>query len=148
MISAQEVAKYFLYLAEANDDQEMSNLRLQKLLYYAQGIHLALYDKVLFPERIMKWAHGPVVPEVYHRYKKYGYDPIAFIGVDVEEFSPEAREVMEEVYTVYGQFSASALRNMTHREPPWLEAEDNGALTLRSMKDYFKTRLIDDTEED
>lgn len=148
MISAQEVAKYFLYIAEANDDQEMSNLRLQKLLYYAQGFHLALHDKVLFPERIMKWEHGPVVPEVYHAYKRYGNTPIPFTEVEIDQFDQQAKDVLDEVYVVYGQYSASALRNMTHREPPWLEADDNAALTARSMKDYFKTQLIDGAEED
>ena len=149
MISAQEVAKYFLYLAEAKDDEEISNLKLQKLLYYAQGFNLAIFDKVLFQERIMRWAHGPVVPDIYHIYKRYGNAPIPYDeAVSIELFDTDAQELLQEVYSVYGQFSASALRNMTHHEPPWLEAEDNGVISNGSMKRYFKTRLVDTNDEE
>jgi uncharacterized phage-associated protein len=50
----------------------MSNLKLQKLMYYAQGFSLVLFNKPLFPERIEAWIHGPVIPAVYHKYKGYG----------------------------------------------------------------------------
>ena len=73
---ASDVAKYFL--AQMSDDcgDTISNLKLQKLLYYAQGFHLALFVARLCPEASEAWAHGPVVADVYHQYKEYGSIPI------------------------------------------------------------------------
>ncbi|MEM9215382.1 MAG: type II toxin-antitoxin system antitoxin SocA domain-containing protein [Cyanobacteria bacterium P01_F01_bin.150] len=72
MLTCHEVANYFLSLMDEDAGDLISNLKLQKLVHYAQGIHLALYDKALFPETIEAWTHGPVVPELYHRYEKFG----------------------------------------------------------------------------
>jgi len=73
--SAFDIANYFLLKAQEaqEEDQELiSNLKLQKLIYYAQGIHLASEGTPLFPDRIEAWTYGPVVPTLYHHYKTYG----------------------------------------------------------------------------
>ena len=72
--TASEVAKWFLaynrdVLAEEGGEY-ISNLKLQKLLYYAQGSFLAVTDSPLFDDPIVAWQHGPVVESVYHEYKK------------------------------------------------------------------------------
>jgi uncharacterized phage-associated protein len=110
---------------EAGDS--ISNLKVQKLLHYAQGGSLALYDEPLFPERIKAWAHGPVVPQVYSEYK-YGASPIPVERVDLAKYQPRVREVLDEVNAVYGQFTASKLRAMTHEEPPWRDTPDRNHL--------------------
>ena len=66
-----QAAKYFLAQASEDAGDLISNLKLQKLVYYAQGFHLALYDEPLFLEAIEAWTHGPVVPDLYRHYKKY-----------------------------------------------------------------------------
>lgn len=64
MISALDVAKYLLrYQDEQNP--EITNQKLQKLLYYAQGLSLAIYGKPIFNENILAWSYGPVVRSVY-----------------------------------------------------------------------------------
>lgn len=151
MISCRDVAKYFLTL-NANDEEVgelISNLKLQKLVYYAQGFHLAIMDEPLFDSSIEAWAHGPVVPSLYHDYKEYGAGAIpAPIGFDLESIDKETRDLLDEVYNVFGQFSAWKLRNMTHEEPPWKEAfEGSGIISKTSMKKYFLT-LVDDGKED
>ena len=75
MISAIQVAQYLLALAHSKGDQ-ISNLKLQKLLYYLQGFSLVVNNKPLFPEAIEAWTHGPVVASVYHKYSKYGNNHI------------------------------------------------------------------------
>lgn len=74
MHTALEVANWFL---NYNDEKMysdgadyISNLKLQKLLYYAQGTFLAITNSPLFGDAIEAWMHGPVVPSVYHAYKK------------------------------------------------------------------------------
>ncbi|HSX79064.1 MAG TPA: type II toxin-antitoxin system antitoxin SocA domain-containing protein, partial [Candidatus Saccharimonadia bacterium] len=62
MLDCYDVAQYFLAKADEDAGDLMSNLKLQKLVYYAQGFALALLDKPLFPQCIEAWIHGPVVP--------------------------------------------------------------------------------------
>src|SRR4051794_2697101 len=105
MLSARDVAKYFLSQVDEEGGDSISNLKLQKLLYYAQGFHLASRETALFPERIEAWAHGPVVPPIYHVLKHFGAAPVAIEGdLDPSLFDKETRELLDEVYGVYGQF--------------------------------------------
>ena len=69
MLSAQDVADFFILPALEDDGELITNLKLQKLLYYAQGYSLAILDRPIFPEKIEHWTHGPVVHEIYHKYK-------------------------------------------------------------------------------
>ncbi len=82
-MTAHEIAKYFVSLVDEEAGDSISNLKVQKLLYYAQGGYLAFHDEPLFPEAIKAWAHGPVVPQVYHEYKQYGAGPIPVEPVDL-----------------------------------------------------------------
>jgi uncharacterized phage-associated protein len=145
MLTADDIAKYFLKLSDDPGSGELlSNLTVQKLCYYAQGFHLALYGKPLFKEKIEAWTHGPVIPTLYHKYKEYGAGPIPIPeDFDPNKYDAQTKELLNEVYEVYGQYSAWKLRNMTHGEPPWLEAKETaGEISLASMEKYFKTLLF------
>lgn len=143
MLNCDDVAKYFLAQADEDAGDLISNLKLQKLVYYAQGFHLALYDTPLFPEPIEAWTHGPVVPALYEAYKKYGAGAIPCPSdVDFAIYDDKTKSLLDEVYLVFGQFSAWKLRNMTQEEYPWrLAVEKGGAISHQSMKEYFKTQL-------
>lgn len=73
--NACEVANFFVSRFQQAGDP-LTNMKLQKLLYYAQGWHLALKGDALFDERIEAWPHGPVVPPVYGTFKHYRWNPI------------------------------------------------------------------------
>jgi uncharacterized phage-associated protein len=63
MIDSLNVARYFIVRAyEDGIEAEMTNMKVQKLLYYSQSLHLALYDEPLFEEEIQAWRYGPVCP--------------------------------------------------------------------------------------
>ena len=145
MLSAFDVAKYFLSLSDEEAGDTISNLKLQKLLYYAQGFHLALFSKSLFNEQIEAWTHGPVVPETYYDYKQYGANTIPNpTDFDPELIDGQSRDLLDEVYNVYGQYSAWKLRNMTHIESPWVNAYNAAPSSLidnTSMESYFKTLI-------
>lgn len=141
-----DIADYFIW--RANEDEEIgeniTNLKLQKLVYYAQGFHLALIGDVLFSDPIEAWQHGPVVRRLYFRHREHGGKPIP----TPEEFSPErinleTRELLEEVYMVYGQFSAWRLRNLTHEEGPWKDTPENTEISVDKMREYFATQIAD-----
>ncbi|RLC13584.1 MAG: hypothetical protein DRI57_15945 [Deltaproteobacteria bacterium] len=145
MLTCHDVAKYFLSLTDENLGDLISNLKLQKLVYYAQGFHLAIHDTPLFNEDIEAWVYGPVIPELYYGYKKYGPGHIPSPkDMDFSVFDEEIRSLLDEVYTVFGQYSAWKLANMTHEEPTWRDTAECGIITHNSMREYFKTLLTNE----
>lgn len=122
-VPAVNVAKYLVHVASQEPEQEfLSHLRLQKLLYYVQGWSLALRGATLFTGRIEAWKHGPVVPAVYHEFKTYEHKPIPKSHGSHAHLAPTDRAFVESVWEHYKACSAAELRRMTHRESPWLSA--------------------------
>ena len=144
MLNCYDVANYFLSLTNEDEGDLISNLKLQKLMYYAQGLHLAVQDAPVFLERIEAWRHGPVVPDLYHANKQIGSGALPKPeNLDFSIYDPETRDILDEVYSVFGQFSAWKLANMTHEEEPWREASENcGEISHESLKTYFKAQMI------
>lgn len=142
MADVRDVAKYLLHIA-AVDEDSLTNMKLQKLLYYCQGFYLAIYDKPLFAAKIEKWTHGPVCPVVYQEYKKHKANiiPGPADSFNRSRLSSEEREVIKQVYSTYGQFSAWRLRDLTHKEAPWVETPDSGEISTTFLKEFFKTKL-------
>jgi uncharacterized phage-associated protein len=148
-MTANQVADFFIRQADAASGDVVTHLKLQKLLYYAQGWHLALFDENLFPERIEAWAHGPVCPPVWARFKDQNFNPITPDDIHCEnvDLSEAQQNFLEEVWRVYGQFSAKRLEEMTHGEPPYLDARGNipeyarssEVISPSSMKEYFRS---------
>ena len=137
-----DVARYFLAQVDDDAGDSISNLKLQKLVYYAQGYHLAFFGTLLFPEKIEAWAHGPVIPDLYHALKKFGSGPVSLDGeLNLEKFPKPVCELLDEVYLVYGQFSAAKLRNITHNEPPWANTPPGKVISPDLMMEYFKTQI-------
>lgn len=145
-MTALNVAKWFLARnkeEEANGADGISNLKLQKLLYYAQGCTLAITGEPLFSEDICAWKHGPVVAEVYHEYKSYNSNSIEEANLDFGEIPDEISAILENVYQTFGQYSAWKLRNMTHEETPWQETPKSEVISKSSIKKYFEENYID-----
>jgi uncharacterized phage-associated protein len=141
-LTAQNVADYFLSLVDEESGDAISNLKLQKLLYYAQGFSLALTDDVLFNEPILAWQHGPVVRSVWDKYNSYGAGALpSLTNLDLSKFDATTKDLLNDVWEVYGQFSAWKLRDLTHDEKPWIETKLNHTISHESMKSYFKTLL-------
>jgi len=127
----------------------ISNLKLQKLLYYVQGWSLALYDKPAFVERIEAWVHGPVVPEIFYAYRHFRWNPIE-LGSETVAIPDSEVSHVKEVLKVYGSLTATDLESLSHGETPWIVARDgygpnepaNAVISHESMKTYFKSRLV------
>lgn len=149
MANAQQIADFFLrHSAESGDF--ISNLKLQKLLYYAQGWHLAFFGKTLFEEDFEAWVHGPVIPAIYRKYKTSGWSPIQVNGhTHKPQLSSKVEALLVEIYEKYGSLDASQLERLTHREQPWKAARGNLApdsssrelISQSSMKSYFSSLL-------
>jgi uncharacterized phage-associated protein len=139
MAAAGEVAKYII------KSIPVDNLKLQKLLYYSQAVHLVLNDKApLFPEPIEAWDYGPVVPTVYREYKGFGFDVLPPADEPVNLELNELRAV-DMALVCFGELSGPELINQTHGEPPWKNnyrpGRPSGIISLDSMYDFFKENL-------
>ena len=71
-MKAIDVANFFITVGLMNEGTEMTNARINKLLYFAQGWHLAKTGEPLFNDNIEAWDYGPVVHSVYSEFKRYG----------------------------------------------------------------------------
>jgi len=136
MKDASTIANAFLKLSRPEIGDCITNLKLQKLLYYAQGFHLALRGRPLFNEDILAWEYGPVVKDVYKKFSKYGGNaipsPKGGVVLDVNE-----KKIITGVWKIYGQFSAWKLKDMTHSERPWKETDRNEVISRETLKSFF-----------
>lgn len=114
----------------------ITNLKLQKLLYFVQSLCLLVFDKKAFSEKIMAWSYGPVVKEVYQEYKQNKSNEIK-TTMSLKNISNGLRKVIEEVVNCYGSIEANKLIDFTHEEEPWKDTELNKEITLDSIKKYY-----------
>ncbi|MGZ5135866.1 MAG: Panacea domain-containing protein, partial [Flavitalea sp.] len=121
------IAEKIILRTDSEKGDIISNLKLQKLLYYMQGYHLAFFGDKLFEDNLEAWTYGPVVPDVYHRFKEN-----RSLGIDLDPdrykeipLKPEEEDMFSQVMTEYGKFSAIKLMEMTHKEAPWKEANES-----------------------
>jgi len=100
---------------------EMSAMKLQKLIYYAQAWALAWTGRPLFANRIEAWAKGPVVRDLYALHRgEFTVREIA--GGNASVIGSEARAIIDAVLGSYAHLTPQTLSDLTHSEPPWLEA--------------------------
>lgn len=132
----------FAYTEEGAEDL-MSNMKLQKMLYYQQGFHLAQFGTPLFDEDIEAWMYGPVVPSVYEKFECYGRNGIVPDENNEFRLSGDELELFAQVYDVYGKYSAYGLMNLTHQEDPWKSTPTGkgNIISKEKMMEYFKTQL-------
>jgi uncharacterized phage-associated protein len=136
---AIDIAQTFLTFSNPEYGDFLSNLKIQKLLYYVQGLHLALYDKPLFDEPIVAWQYGPVVESVYQAFKKHnGAIPIPE-NINNNYLTEEELDLVKEVYDVFGQFSATKLVEMTHSESPWRSTSIRSEISHEKLLQHFST---------
>ncbi len=139
MLSANDVADFFLSSVDSEiDGDQITNLKLQKLLYYAQGLSLAILDRPIFQEKIFHWEHGPVVDVIYHQYKTHQKAPLPPTYIEPDKYQDDELYILNRVRSDYGQYSAWKLRNMTHQEQPWLRTYQGAEITIEAMRDFFK----------
>lgn len=72
-----EIANKIIANTDSNQGETISNLKLQKLLYYMQGFFIAVFDKKLFDDTIEAWQYGPVVRNAYLHFKDFGSNSIS-----------------------------------------------------------------------
>lgn len=148
MIHAIDVANFFIDLAQNEKEGSITNLKLNKLLYFAQAWALTRNGDPLFSDEIQAWDYGPVVPNVYHKFKAFGENNIKHTADDYspDKFSDEDVQLLLDVYREYGKYSASALVEITHSESPWQICyqcgERNVQIPRSLIKDHYKGKEL------
>jgi uncharacterized phage-associated protein len=127
MSTAFDVSSYIISLAE-QIGEPVTNMKLQKLLYYSYAWHLVEFNSSkLFGENIEAWQYGPVVPVVYRQYRSCGADNIKkSASGDTNNIDAKSKEIIDEVFNVYGSKSAIELMRLSHSEAPWRDTYQEG----------------------
>lgn len=142
--TALEIANKLLAKSTDYDAGElMSNMKLQKMLYYQQGYHLAAFGTPLFNEDIEAWMYGPVVPCVYEHFKSHGAGGIAPEGVEILRLTEDEEFLFNDVFEAYIDFSAYGLMNKTHSEMPWRTTNTGfgNVISHEKMTEFFKKKI-------
>ncbi|WP_431048278.1 Panacea domain-containing protein [Roseateles sp. L2-2] len=118
MASTFDVAKYI-----TEQTGEVSAMKLQKLMFYAQAWNLVWEEAPLLDEDFQAWANGPVLPSLYQKHRgMFKVDATLFQTADSARLSPEERGNIDRVLAFYGDKTAQWLSNLTHQEDPWKNA--------------------------
>lgn len=137
---ATDVAKYIVIYCERDLKKPISNLRLQKILYYVQGVYLALCKEPIFDNNIEAWDYGPVVPDVYYSYNRFGSGKIAGIDDDLNEIDSNDINIINAVVEKFINMDVWKIVDKTHNEDPWKNnyiPGRNNKIHILDMKEWF-----------
>lgn len=152
--SASIIANAFVRLG-IREGLPVTQMKLQKMVYFAHGYHLAEYGEPLIEENFEAWKFGPVVQPIYDLYKEYGISPIkstrSEADKDLEKLDPRARAAIEYTWKATSKLSAMVLSNWTHKkDSPWYKTYRPNvwsiAIDNNLIKDYFKDFLSRNAE--
>jgi len=146
--TARKVANYLICFARDYGDL-LTNLKLQKLVYYAQAWFLALHDEPLFKERLEAWPHGPVEPNLYRDFKQFGWNPITAKVTCPEFDDPRVKPHLDEIMDVYGDLTGHHLERLVHQEDPWKKARkglppdspSKRVVRNEDMRDFYRKMM-------
>ena len=143
MADVYDVADFFVEMGKCDENDTVTNLRINKLIYFAQALCLAEFNKALFDDEVHAWKLGPVVPCIYQKYRSFGKDNIADTsdGFDMERFTSDELDILMFVYRYYGKFSTTELVNISHKDgSPWdriYKEDTDSIISKEDMKAYY-----------
>jgi uncharacterized phage-associated protein len=156
-IDPVELAKYVVVKLRKTD-----HLKLQKLLYYIQSWHLAIFDRPLFDEDFKAWVHGPVLTSVWTElkdksklYTEVGIKRAHAAGIVSrvkQQLRKEQLELIDDVLQEYGTKTGYHLECLTHSEDPWRNArgdlppdvKSSARISKTAMRKFYAARLASD----
>ena len=136
MINVLSLSNHIISRFEAKK-QPITNLKLQKILYYVQGYFFKTFDKEAFSEEIYRWQYGPVVPIAYYEYNVFGSRPLASnYGYSIV-LTEEENKLIDLIIAKCQKFPSSVLVDKTHGETPWKNASSGQIITKQAIKTFF-----------
>lgn len=147
--TALDIANFYIDLSNCIPENSIDNLKLSKLLFFAQGWYMVKFGLPLFDDDIQAWDYGPVIPSVYRAFKCCGANDIEEPTELFDEHRLSNDEVclLLDVYSEYGKYTGWALKNMTHEKgTPWdkvYEKNMNHVISKDSIQEFFRGKKLE-----
>ncbi|KAI4452719.1 hypothetical protein C823_007303 [Eubacterium plexicaudatum ASF492] len=143
MVDILDAARYLVFLSYGRKQYSLTPLKLQKLLYLAQGWSYVWDKKAAFSDEFEAWQYGPVNKKVYEEFKRYGRSEIPEReGLhSLRDF--DVTETLAAIWDEYGKKTAYDLVELTHQQKPWYDAySQRKKITNNSIKQFFQSTYI------
>lgn len=144
-VKVLDVAKYLICkFNNETGNLSITQLKLQKLLYFIEAYYMAKYDKDnLYEDNFLAWTYGPVCKRVYDKYKIFMDSQIVeeHCTISATDFDDEVNESIEYVFEHFGRLSTTSLIMLTHlKASPWYETNKDGKsiINKEKTKKWFK----------
>ena len=136
-----DVAQYIFDKYKECSGETIDEMKMHKLLYFAQREHYAILSSPLFDEDFEGWQYGPVSPNVRSFFTKDG------INYATDDISPESAYIINNVIEEYGKIESWKLSELTHKELSWINARKGLAPKAISHKILNKQDILKDAEK-
>lgn len=129
----ESVTEYILVWC-ASRSTSVSPKKLQKLLFLSYSFYLVFMNdnkddinNRLFTNEFEAWAHGPVYPHIYRKFKKYGMNNIFIDDIKYDHIllSEDEKEIINIVLKEFSVYKAYQLENFTHNLGCWLKKHND-----------------------
>ena len=159
--SAIDIANYVISKSvDPTINDKVTNLKLQKILYFLQAAFLVEKQVSLIKESFQPWAYGPVIPQAYRFFNQFGYNRIeetvsefdidttngfefTEIKFNPSKISVKDRDLIDSYYQQISKYSAGELVDLTHSQQFWINAEKSGEIARRDSNPYTDDDILD-----
>ena len=140
MYDGLKIAQYAINW-HLNNDKPITNLRLQKILYFLQGDYCAISGGRLISDEFYAWQLGPVIPSVYDKFSVYASMDLPK-QPDIVINDLEDKDMIDEILENYSRYTTWELVGISHKQDPWkynYEMFGNRSIIpYKSIENYFK----------
>lgn len=164
MYNSDQIADWFIArnradLCLGNSAEPINNMKLNKLMYFAQGIYLALYDERLFDDLFYAFELGPISNKIHTKYREKDitklYDCVSYkkavqLASNYDQIFSDKKvsEVLNATWHEFGNYTASELVTIScDKDGPWAKVYKKGkcwiAINDDDIKEYFKDTVIE-----
>ena len=160
---AIDVANYVILKSKDFNDK-ITNLKLQKVLYFLQASFLTELDKSLIKQPFERWTYGPVVPEAYRFFQKFESNqiktPVSSYKIDITKgfevteepfnknvISDEDQGLIDKFYKPMVTYTAGNLVDLTHKQESWKKYTTNGKLDSHKLPPYSDKEIVESINE-
>lgn len=138
MANIKNVASYLVSLSQPSSPRAITPSKLQKLVYFAQGVYLSKHSQPLFTEEMKACNQGPVSFELYDKYKEYRYSTIPNNPFNIRNKISELElESINEAWEVYSHYDGKFIEELVHQVDPLLHTEINQVVDNRLIEKHF-----------
>lgn len=132
-----------IVIAKFHDEGEsISQLKLQKILYYIKGWSLYIEKQARFPETLEAWDYGPLVYSVRQAYGRFGRGALAL----EHAIYPADDLLIDAVIQAYGSYPAERLMALTHQDAPWRDhyrcGQDHTPIPDEALMAFFTHEAV------